>query len=149
MSAVEVTASFAFKRTDVWPNGMVSEFQGGGLADQIALAVEGARPNGIPTITPQLTQAATGRDTTDGSPLAFGSTGQDGRSVTALPDSARFKAGHRYEVTWNYAVAPGLRDITPAVFGYDHLGRFYLQATAGCDQTATGHTVSRLYVIGP
>ena len=149
VSGVDVTASFLFKRTDVWPTGLVDALQGGGPADEIALAVEGARPNGIPMITPQLTRAATGRDTTDGAPLAFGSTGQDGRSVTALPDSASFEAGHRYEVTSNYSVAPGLAAITPITFGYDHLERFYLQATAGCGQTAVGHTVSQLYVIGP
>jgi hypothetical protein len=146
---VDVTASFVFSRTDVWPNGLVYALQGGGPTDEIALAVEGARPNGIPMITPQLTRATTGRDTTDGSPLAFGSTGPDGRSVTALPDSASFKAGHRYEVTSSYSVAPGLADITPVVFGYDHLERFYLQAKAGCGQTSTGQPVSRLYVTGP
>jgi hypothetical protein len=100
-------------------------------------------------IAPQLTQAATGRDTTDGSPLTFGSTGQDGRSVMALPDSASFKAGHQYEVVWRYSVSPGLRDITPVTFGYDHLQRFYLQATAGCGETSTAQPVSQLYVVGP
>ena len=149
VSGVDVTASFLFKRTDVWPTGLVDALQGSGPTDEIALAVEGARPNGIPMITPQLTRATTGRDTTDGSPLAFGSTGQDGRSVTALPDSASFEVGHRYEVQSNYSVAPGLADITPITFGYDHLERFYLQATAGCGQTAVGHTVWQLYVIGP
>jgi uncharacterized membrane protein YhaH (DUF805 family) len=149
VSAVDVTASFLFKRADLLPNGLSRAVSGGGPTDQIALAVEGARPNGIPMITPQLTQAATGRDITDGSPLTFGSTGQDGRSVMALPDSASFKAGHRYEVTWNYAVAPGLRDITPVVFGYDHLERFYLQAKASCGETGTAQRVSQLYVIGP
>jgi hypothetical protein len=149
VSGVDVNASFVFSRTDVWPNGLVYALQGGGPTDEIALAVEGARPNGIPMITPQLTRATTGRDTTDGSPLAFESTGQDGRSVTALPDSASFKAGHRYEVTSNYSVAPGLADITPVVFGYDHLERFFIQATAGCGQTATGHTVPQLLVTGP
>jgi hypothetical protein len=100
-------------------------------------------------ITPTLTRAATGRDTTDGSGLALGSGGQDGRSLLTIPDSERLQTGHRYEVTWNYAVAPGLRDLTPVTFGYDHLERFYLQATAGCGQTGTGRTVPRLYVTGP
>jgi hypothetical protein len=144
---VDITASFLFHRTDMWPNGLARP--GGGATDHIALAVEGARPNGISMIAPQLTQAATGRDTTDGSPLTFGSTGQDGRSVMALPDSASFKAGHQYEVVWRYAVAPGLRDITPVVFGYDHLERFYLQAKASCGETSTARQVSQLYVIGP
>ena len=147
VSAVDVTASFMFHRTDMWPNGLTNP--GGSPTDEIALAVEGARPNGIPMITPQLTQAPTGRDATDGSPLAFGSTGQDGRSVTALPDSASFKAGHRYEVVWHYSVAPGLSDITPVTFSYDHLQRFYLQATASCGETAAGQPVSKLYVVGP
>jgi hypothetical protein len=151
VSAIDVTASFLFKRTDLWPNGLMRALSGGGTTDQIALAVEGARPNGIPMITPQLTQATTGRDATDGSPLAFAPTGGDGMAVTALPDSASFKAGHHYEVTSNYSVAPGLRpgDVTPITFGYDHLERFYLQATAGCGQTSTAQRVSKLYVIGP
>ena len=147
VDTVDVTASFLFRRADLWPNGLMRA--GGGPTDEIALAVEGARPNGVPMITPQLTQAATGRDTTDGSPLTFGSTGQDGRSAMALPDSTRFKAGHLYEVTWNYSVAPGLRDITPAVFGYDHLERFYLQSKASCGETSTAQPVSQLYVVGP
>jgi hypothetical protein len=149
VSAIDVTASFLFKRTDLFPNGLMRA--GGGTTDQIALAVEGARPNGIPMITPQLTQAATGRDTTDGSPLAFGSTGHDGRAVTALPDSASFMAGHRYEVVSKYSVAPGLRpgDVTPITFGYDHLERFYLQAKASCGETSTAQRVSQLYVVGP
>ena len=149
VSAVDVTASFLVHRIDMWPNGLVDARQGSGQTDEIALAVEGARPNGVPMITPQLTQAPTGRDATDGSSLAFGSTGQDGRSVTALPDSASFKAGHRYEVVWHYSVAPGLSDITPVTFSYDHLQRFYLQATARCGQTGVGQPVSRLYVVGP
>ncbi|MGA3058471.1 MAG: permease prefix domain 1-containing protein [Candidatus Limnocylindrales bacterium] len=149
--AVEVTASFVFRRTDVWPNGLVNALQGSGPTDEIALAVEGGRPAGGPMITPMLTQAAAARDTTDGSTLALGSGGQDGRSLLTIPGSANLQAGHRYEVTWNYSVAPGLRDrdLTPVTFGYDHLERFYLQATAGCGQTAVGHTVSQLYVIGP
>jgi hypothetical protein len=64
----------------------------------------------------------------------------------------RFQAGHSYEVTWNYAVdtpASGLRDLSRVIFGYDHLERFYLQATAGCGQAAIGQTVPRLYVAGP
>jgi hypothetical protein len=149
VSAADITASFLFKRTDLWPNGLARELSGGGPTDEIALAVEGARPNGLPMITPMATRTATGRDATDGSPLTFGSTGQDGRDIMTLPDSARFNAGHLYEVTWNYSVAPGLADISPVVFGYDHLERFYLQAKAGCGETSTGQPVSQLYVIGP
>jgi hypothetical protein len=152
VSGVDVTASFLFKRTDVWPTGLVDALRGGGPADEIALAVEGARPNGIPMITPQLTRATTGRDATDGTPLALGSPdNRDGRALLTIPDSARLRAGHRYEVTWLYSVAPGLRDsdVTPITFGYDHLERFFIQATAGCGQTAAGHPVSQLYVIGP
>ena len=52
-------------------------------------------------------------------------------------------------MTWNYSVAPGLRDITPAVFGYDHLERFYLQSKASCGETSTAQPVSQLYVVGP
>ena len=146
---VDITASFLFHRTDMWPNGLARP--GGGQTDEIALAVEGARPNGIPMITPQLIQATTGRDATDGSPLAFAPIGGDGMAVAALPDSASFKAGHRYEVTSNYSVAPGLRagDITPIAFGYDHLERFFLQAKAGCGQTSVGQPVSHLPVVGP
>lgn len=152
VSAVDVTASFLFQRTDVWPNGLVGAFQGSGPTDEIAWVVEGSRPNGVPMITPMLTRAGTARDTTDGTPLALGSPeNRDGRAFLTIPDSARLRAGHRYEVTWLYSVAPGLRDsdITPVTFGYDHLERFYLQATAGCGQTATGHTVPRLLVTGP
>lgn len=151
VSAVDVTASFLFKRTDVWPNGLVDAREGGGPTDEIALAVVGSQPNGIPMITPQLIEAPTGHDASTGSPLTFGSGERDGRSVTALPDSASFKAGHRYEVTSNYSVAPGLRpgDVTPITFGYDHLERFFLQAKAGCGQTATGQPVSKLDVVGP
>jgi hypothetical protein len=152
VSAVDVTASFLFKRTDVWPNGLVDALQRSGPTDEIAWVVEGSRPNGAPMITPMLTRAGTARDTTDGTPLALGSPeNRDNRALLTIPDSARLRAGHRYEATWLYSVAPGLRDsdVTPVTFGYDHLERFYLQATAGCGQTATGHTVSQLYVTGP
>jgi hypothetical protein len=152
LTAVDVTGSFVFKRTDVWPNGMLSALQGGGPTDEIAWAVEGSRPNGVPMITPMLTRAGTALDATDGSPLALGSPeNRDGRAVLTIPDSARLQAGHRYEVTWNYSVGPGLRDtdLTPVVFGYNHLDRFYLQATAGCGQTGIGRQVPRLLVIGP
>jgi hypothetical protein len=152
VSAVDVTASFLFNRTDVWPNGLVDALQGSGPTDEIAWVVQGSRPNGVPMITPMLTRAGTARDTTDGTPLALGSPeNRDGRALLTIPDSARLRAGHRYEVTWLYSVAPGLRDsdVTPVTFGYDHLERFYLQATAGCGQTATGHIVPRLLVTGP
>jgi hypothetical protein len=155
LTAVDVTGSFVFKRTDVWPNGMLSALQGGGPTDEIALAVVGSRPGGVPMITPMLTRAGTALDATDGSPLALGSPSngeaQDGWSILAITDSARLRAGHRYEVTWNYSVAPGLRDtdLTPVVFGHNHLDRFYLQATAGCGQTGIGRQVPRLLVIGP
>jgi hypothetical protein len=149
LGTVVITGSFVFQRTDVWPNGMMQALGGGGPTDYVALAVEGSRPNGIPMVTPQLTQAPAGRDTTDGSPLALGLGGQDGRSMFAIADSTRLKAGHRYEVMWNYSVEPGLRDVTPVVFGYDHLDRFVLQATATCGQTGIGRVVAQLYVTGP
>jgi hypothetical protein len=149
LTSVVVTGSFMFKRTDVWPNGLLSALQGGGPTDEVALAVVGSRPDGMPMVTPMLTQAATKGDATDGSALVFGPVGPDGRSTLAIADIARLQAGHRYEITWNYSVAPGLRDVAPVVFGYDHLERFFLQATATCGQTGIGRVVPRLYVVGP
>jgi hypothetical protein len=150
LSAVDVTASFVFTRTDVWPNGLVGALGGGGPTDYVALAVQGSRPNGIPMVTPMLTQTPTFRDATDGTHMAFGARSpDDGRLMTPMPESG-FKAGHRYEIVWNYAVAPGITDLIPVTFGYDHLERFYLQATAGCGQAAIGQTVGQLiYVPAP
>jgi len=151
VSAVDITASFMFHRTDMWPNGLANP--GGSPTDEIALAVEASRPASGPMAALGMTRVPSGRDATDSSPLAVDSAGgPDGRALWAIPDSARLKAGHRYEVTWNYAVdAPGLglRDLSGATFGYDHLGRFYLQATASCGQTSVGRPVSKLYVVGP
>jgi hypothetical protein len=151
--AVDITASFVFDRTDAWPNGLVHALQDDGPSDEIALTIEGAQRAGVPWVVPTLAEAPTGRDTTDGRPLIIdGAGGPDGRALWALPQSTRFQAGHHYEVTWNYAVdapASGLRDLSRVTLGYDHLERFYLQATAGCDQAAIGRTVPRLYVAGP
>lgn len=149
LRTVAVTASFVFHRTDVWPNGLMRALGGGGPADSVALAVEGSQPAGTPMVALSLTQGPTGSDTTAASPLAVDSAGQDGRALWSIPESARLQAGHRYEVTWSYAVSSGLRDLTPVTFGYDHLERFYLQATAGCGQTGSGQTVPRLTVTGP
>lgn len=150
LRAVDVTASFVFSRTDAWPNGVMRALGGGGPTDYVAWSVPGSRPNGIPMVTPQATQGPTGRDATDGSTLAVAfAGGDDGRAIWSIPDSARLQAGHRYEIVSNYSVAPGLRDVAPIVFGYDHLERFVLQASATCGQTATGQIVPRLFVVGP
>ncbi len=153
VASVDVTASFVFDRTDMWPNGLEPDLTGRGPTDEIALTIEGAQPAGVPMAALRMTRVPSGRDATNGSPLTIDDAGEpDGGALWDLPGSMRFQAGHSYEVTWNYAVdtpASGLRDLSRVIFGYDHLERFYLQATAGCGQAAIGQTVPRLYVAGP
>jgi hypothetical protein len=141
---VSLTADMTWRRTDLWPEGLIHALAPTPDGDSAGFLPEGDGTRWLPSDQPTVVDLATGQ--TAG---WFGSTSP---SIGLLPvtsggmtigiDQSAIQPGQSIRATWH--LFPSIDAGTTAAWplfevAYAHLDRFLVIGTVGCGQTTLGH----------